>query len=253
MVTSALAGRGHFPSPFSPPASWLSFFARDAVAVRWSAFLQVRDSSWPLHRDRREQACFSGRACRRAVPSPSSAAWAPRSSWRSRRSPNGRSPGQRSSSRRQRSVRCRSRLRLWWSRACHAARPDDRRRSGLGRARPAPPGLDDGVRLVLATLAELSWLTLVLPPAAYLLPVVRFPAFAWLITAGAFLPSSRRVSPLARATWLLDRRCGWPPPWRTRHDASLPRMLSVEESDGAERRRRWRARGSRWVVYGSTP
>jgi len=37
----------------------LSFFARDAVAVRWSAFLQVRDSSWPLHRDRREQASFS--------------------------------------------------------------------------------------------------------------------------------------------------------------------------------------------------
>jgi hypothetical protein len=45
--------------------------------------------------------------------------------------------------------------------------------------------------LVLAVLAELSWLSLVLPPAAYLLPVVRFPAFAWLIAGGALLPTTR--------------------------------------------------------------
>jgi len=44
-----------------------------------------------------------------------------------------------------------------------------------------------------------------------LLPVVRFPAFAWLITAGAFLPAVVASPPLARATWLPDRRCGWAP------------------------------------------
>jgi hypothetical protein len=47
VVTSVLTGGGHFPSPFSPPASSLSFFARDAVAVRWSAFLQL-GSAIPL-------------------------------------------------------------------------------------------------------------------------------------------------------------------------------------------------------------
>jgi hypothetical protein len=46
--------------------------------------------------------------------------------------------------------------------------------------------------LVLAALAELSWLCLVLPSASYLLPLVRFPGFAWLIAAGALLPRRRK-------------------------------------------------------------
>jgi hypothetical protein len=45
--------------------------------------------------------------------------------------------------------------------------------------------------LVLAVLAELSTLTLVLPTAAVLIPVARFPAFIWLIAVGFTLPSAR--------------------------------------------------------------
>jgi hypothetical protein len=48
--------------------------------------------------------------------------------------------------------------------------------------------------LVLAAVAELSWLCLVLPPASYLLPLARFPGFAWLIVAGALLPDRRKMA-----------------------------------------------------------
>jgi hypothetical protein len=47
--------------------------------------------------------------------------------------------------------------------------------------------------LVLAALAELSWLSLVVSPAEVLLPIVRFPALAWLIAAGALLPRAREL------------------------------------------------------------
>ena len=48
-----------------------------------------------------------------------------------------------------------------------------------------------GTGIVIAALAELSALALVIPAAAYLLPLVRFPAFLWLIRAGAALPKAR--------------------------------------------------------------
>ncbi|MBU8895476.1 hypothetical protein DRW03_14340 [Corallococcus sp. H22C18031201] len=48
--------------------------------------------------------------------------------------------------------------------------------------------------LVVASLAELSALSLVLPAAAYLLPLARFPAFVWLIRTGSALPKGRAVS-----------------------------------------------------------
>jgi hypothetical protein len=70
---------------------------------------------------------------------------------------------------------------------------------GLLLAGIAVPGLLVGLLprgfaiagLVLALLAELSSLTLLLDPAAYLLPVARFGGLAWLIAAGVLLPRRR--------------------------------------------------------------
>jgi hypothetical protein len=46
--------------------------------------------------------------------------------------------------------------------------------------------------LVIAVIAELSALSLVIPPLAILLPIARFPALIWLVVAGALLPTQRR-------------------------------------------------------------
>ncbi|AKU92715.1 hypothetical protein [Vulgatibacter incomptus] len=48
--------------------------------------------------------------------------------------------------------------------------------------------------IALAAIAELSTLSLVLPVFAYLLPLARFPSFAWLIVAALLLPSTRKRS-----------------------------------------------------------
>lgn len=45
--------------------------------------------------------------------------------------------------------------------------------------------------LVIAVVAELSSLSLVFTPVAYLLPAARFPGFIWMIAAGHLLPRSR--------------------------------------------------------------
>src|SRR5215470_9546067 len=45
--------------------------------------------------------------------------------------------------------------------------------------------------LVLAAVAELSSLSLIVPPAVYLLPVARFLGFVWIISTGFLLPRSR--------------------------------------------------------------
>ncbi|GAA4257713.1 DUF4386 domain-containing protein [Dactylosporangium darangshiense] len=45
--------------------------------------------------------------------------------------------------------------------------------------------------LVIAGIAELSTLTLLVEPAAYLLPIARFTALAWLIAVGFMLPRQR--------------------------------------------------------------
>jgi hypothetical protein len=42
--------------------------------------------------------------------------------------------------------------------------------------------------LIVAAIAELSSLSLLLPAAAYLLPLARFPALVWIVCAGVLLP-----------------------------------------------------------------
>jgi hypothetical protein len=46
--------------------------------------------------------------------------------------------------------------------------------------------------LVLATIGEVSVLTLLIPQALFLIPLTRFPGFIWLIAAGFALPKSAR-------------------------------------------------------------
>jgi hypothetical protein len=45
--------------------------------------------------------------------------------------------------------------------------------------------------LLIAAVAELSTLALVVPAAAYLLPLARFPGFVWMIVVGAMLPTAK--------------------------------------------------------------
>ena len=47
-----------------------------------------------------------------------------------------------------------------------------------------------GFGLLLAIAGELSWLNLVFPQALFLIPLVRFPGFIWLISAGFALPKT---------------------------------------------------------------
>jgi hypothetical protein len=45
--------------------------------------------------------------------------------------------------------------------------------------------------LVIALTGELSWLDILFPKALLLIPLTRFPGFAWLIATGILLPSAR--------------------------------------------------------------
>jgi hypothetical protein len=47
------------------------------------------------------------------------------------------------------------------------------------------------IGLILAAAGELSWLNLIFPKALFLIPLTRFPSFAWLILAGWMLPKTR--------------------------------------------------------------
>jgi hypothetical protein len=47
--------------------------------------------------------------------------------------------------------------------------------------------------LVLAVTGELSWLSLIVPNALFLIPLTRFPGFVWLIFVGFRLPCSPKV------------------------------------------------------------
>jgi hypothetical protein len=50
--------------------------------------------------------------------------------------------------------------------------------------------------LVLFVCGELSWLNLITPKALFLVPLTRFPGFAWLIAAGFALPNTiERIVP----------------------------------------------------------
>jgi hypothetical protein len=46
--------------------------------------------------------------------------------------------------------------------------------------------------LVIAAVAELSFLSLVVPALAVLLPLARIPGLIWLVAAGFLLPRRRR-------------------------------------------------------------
>jgi hypothetical protein len=46
---------------------------------------------------------------------------------------------------------------------------------------------------VLPIVGELSWLNLEFPKALFLVPLTRFPGFAWIIAAGFALPARARV------------------------------------------------------------
>ncbi|HVR11414.1 MAG TPA: hypothetical protein VMW75_25440 [Thermoanaerobaculia bacterium] len=51
--------------------------------------------------------------------------------------------------------------------------------------------------LALAVIGELSWLSLIVPGALFLVPLTRFPGFVWLIAAGFALPATRPARPAA--------------------------------------------------------
>lgn len=53
--------------------------------------------------------------------------------------------------------------------------------------------------LVVAVLAELSTLSLLLEPAAFLLPIARFGGLAWLVAVAAKLPAGRKATTVAPA------------------------------------------------------
>lgn len=60
--------------------------------------------------------------------------------------------------------------------------------------------------LVLALIGELSWLNLVAPQALFLIPLTRFPGFVWLIAVGFMLPATtHRRAPAAGSRALQDR------------------------------------------------
>jgi hypothetical protein len=63
--------------------------------------------------------------------------------------------------------------------------------------------------LVVAALAEVTTLALVWPGLALLVPVVRFPALAWLIAVGFVLPHRLRSRPVTRTGQPRER----PRPW----------------------------------------
>jgi hypothetical protein len=53
--------------------------------------------------------------------------------------------------------------------------------------------------LAIAVLGELSWFSMVFPRLLFLIPLTRFPAFAWLITTGFLLPKTIATGGAANA------------------------------------------------------
>jgi hypothetical protein len=47
-----------------------------------------------------------------------------------------------------------------------------------------------GLGLLLAACGELSWISMIVPNAVFLIPLTRFPGFIWLIAAGFMLPAT---------------------------------------------------------------
>src|SRR5437016_8901666 len=48
------------------------------------------------------------------------------------------------------------------------------------------------IGLLIAVIGELSWLDILFPKMLFLIPLTRFPGFAWLIATGFALPNSRQ-------------------------------------------------------------
>jgi hypothetical protein len=194
VLTALLTQGGHFPSPFASTAESLDFFSHHTLAVRWSAFLQL-GAAVPLglftatitsrlhflgvRAAGVSIALFGGVAASVFLALSAAVQWA--LSW----------PDALES---QATVRA---LQLFVFAAGGPAHvvtlgillAGVSVTGGLNRLLPSWM-MASG--LLLAAMAELSWLSLVLPPASYLLPLVRFPAFAWLIAAGALLPRRRK-------------------------------------------------------------
>jgi hypothetical protein len=60
--------------------------------------------------------------------------------------------------------------------------------------------------IALFVCGELSWLNLITPKALFLVPLTRFPGFAWLIAAGFALPDRiERTAPGAGARVVSDK------------------------------------------------
>jgi hypothetical protein len=194
VVTAALTGGGHLPSPFAPSADSFIFFSRHPEAVRWSAFLQLgaavplglfaavvasRLTFLGIRAAGVFIALFGGLGASAALALSALAQWA-LSSPEVLLSP----------------AAVRSLQLLTFS----SGGPAHVMSLGLLLAGVAVttgvtgllPRWSMASGLALAVLAELSWLSLVIPAAAYLLPIARFPALVWLVVAGALLPTRRR-------------------------------------------------------------
>jgi hypothetical protein len=194
VLTGLLTGGEHFPSPFAPSASSFDFFSRRPLAVRWSAFLQL-GAAVPLglftatvasrlhflgvRAAGATIALFGGIAAAVFLALSAAMQWA--LSW-----PD--------------VVAAAGLARALQLLAFAAGGPAHVMALGIllagvsvtGGLHRVLPSWMMTAGLVLAAVAELSWLCLVLPAASYLLPLARFPGFAWLIAAGALIPRRRK-------------------------------------------------------------
>jgi hypothetical protein len=194
LLTGALTRGEHFPSPFAPAAASLSFFSSYPLALRWAAFLQL-GAAVPL-------GLFAATAASRlhflgvraagvaialfggigaALLLALSAAF----QWALASPEVVASPA---------TVRALHLLAFATGGPAHVELlgillAGLAVTGGLGRLLPRWMMISG---VVLAAVAELSWLALVLPAASGLLPVARFPGLAWLIVAGALLPRRRK-------------------------------------------------------------
>jgi hypothetical protein len=193
-VTVFLTRGDHFPSPFAASAASLDFFSRHSLAVRWSAFLQL-GAAVPLGLFTATAASrlqflgvraagvhiafFGGIGASVFLALSAAVQWA--LSW-----PD--------------VLESQAIAHALHLTAFATGGPAHLLTLGLllagvsvtGGMHRLLPTFMMASGLVLAAIAELSWLSLVVPPASYLLPLARFPAFAWLIAAGALLPRGRR-------------------------------------------------------------
>ncbi len=193
-VAAVLSGGEHLPSPFGSGASSLAFFSRFPLAVRWSAWLQLgaavplglfaATAASRLHflgvRAAGATIAFFGGVAATAFQALSAAV-----QWALSFPDVVASPA---------TARALHLLAFATGGPAHVEAlgillAGVSVTAGLHRLLP---GWMMASGLALAAVAELSWLSLVLPAAAFLLPLARFPALAWLVAAGALLPTRRR-------------------------------------------------------------